>query len=231
MNTPEVFCFILLTAFISPVSLILVIFFLRSQDKSRKTFFFFPPPDKLPHTEVNNINTYVSGVRAGTLLKLIFQNVFPLLVQLRGRPPIRCSPSHNQSLCGAGSGQEGGGRCGWGRESWGQPRGRVTLEQSIRGGSSQFLPHLPGLLTAQSLRDCLGSSAGVFQGESHLKQKRSVPREEKSPETWTQALLSAARGISSESGDHDPDPLPSAPRGSHLGSLGPAPGVRCGPGV
>ena len=97
MNTPELFCFILLTVFITPVSLILVILFLRSQDRSRKTFFF-PPSNKSPHTEVNNINTYVSGVKAGALLKLIFQNVFPLLLQLQGSPPIRISLSHNQSL-------------------------------------------------------------------------------------------------------------------------------------
>lgn len=83
MNTPEVFCFIILTAFMSLVSLILVIFFLRSQDKSRKSFSH---PNKSPHTKVNNINTYVSGVSAGALLKLIFQNVFSALSAATGEP-------------------------------------------------------------------------------------------------------------------------------------------------
>lgn len=149
MNTPEVFSFILLTAFISPVSLILVIFFLRSQDKRKRLFFFlfFFPPNKLPHTEVNNINTYVSGVRAGALLKLIFQNVFLLLVQLQGSRPLRCSSSLPQPEPErrAGRGPRGGGGCTrGGRGCWGRPPGRVVLELSFRGRSSQVLPQLLG---------------------------------------------------------------------------------------
>lgn len=107
MNTPEVFCFIILTAFISLVSLILVIFFLRSQDKSRKTLFFFPHPNKSPHTEVNNINTYVSGVSAGALLKLIFQNVFSALSAATGERSHPQLPDSKYSLCGMALGQEG----------------------------------------------------------------------------------------------------------------------------
>lgn len=49
-----------------------------------------------------------------------------------------------------------------------------------------------------------------------MKLKCSVPRDEKSSETWTQALLSAARWISSESGDHDPDLLALLPLGVPL---------------
>lgn len=156
MNTPEVFSFILLTAFISPVSLILVIFFLRSQDKSRKTFFF-PSPNKLPHTEVNNINTYVSGVRAGALLKLIFQNVFPLLVQLQGGPPIRCFPAHDQSLCGLDSNWEGVGAADGGPES---PGVRPAVGSFWSRASDQGLP---------------GSSPPAWAPVAFLSAQSSVP--------------------------------------------------------
>lgn len=104
MNTPEVFCFIILTAFMSPVSLILVIFFPRSQDKSRKTLLFHP--NKSPHTEVNNINTYVSGVSAGALLKLIFQNVFSALPAATGEPSHPQLPDSEHAPCGMAFGQE-----------------------------------------------------------------------------------------------------------------------------
>lgn len=104
MNTPEVFCFIILTAFMSPVSLILVIFFPRSQDKSGKTLLFHP--NKSPHTEVNNINTYVSGVSAGALLKLIFQNVFSALPAATGEPSHSQLPDSKHAPCGTAFGQE-----------------------------------------------------------------------------------------------------------------------------
>ena len=81
-------------------------YFFPQVSKTRAERLFFLPPNKSPHREVNNINTYVSGVRAGALLKLIFQNVFLLLLQLHGRPPSGTSPSRNQSLWGGGS--EGG---------------------------------------------------------------------------------------------------------------------------
>lgn len=61
-----------------------------------------PPPNKSPHTEVNNTNTAVAGVRAGALLKLIFQNVFLLLLQLQGRPAIGYVPFPQQRLFGVG---------------------------------------------------------------------------------------------------------------------------------
>lgn len=104
MNTPEVFCFIILTAFMSLVSLILVIFFLRSQDKSRKTLFSHP--NKSPRTEVNNINTYVSGVSAGALLKLIFQNVFSALPAATGEPSHPQHPDSAHAPCGSALKQE-----------------------------------------------------------------------------------------------------------------------------
>lgn len=71
------------------------------------------PLNKSPHTEVNNINTYVSGVRAGALLKLIFQNVFLLWLQLQGSPPVRTSRSGIQSLCRGGGGFEEGKNGTW----------------------------------------------------------------------------------------------------------------------
>lgn len=86
--------------FMSPVSLILVIFFPRSQDKSRETLFFFFHPNKSPHTEVNNINTYVSGVSAGALLKLIFQNVFSALPPATGEPSHPQLPNSQYAPCG-----------------------------------------------------------------------------------------------------------------------------------
>lgn len=61
-----------------------------------------PSPNKSPHTEVNNTNTAVAGVRAGALLKLIFQNVFLLLLQLQGRSAIGYVPFPQQRQCGMG---------------------------------------------------------------------------------------------------------------------------------
>ena len=63
-------------------------YFFSSGLKTRAERLFPHPLNKSPHTEVNNINTYVSGVRAGALLKLIFQNVFLLWLQLQGSPPV-----------------------------------------------------------------------------------------------------------------------------------------------
>lgn len=100
MNTPEVVCFILLTAFVSTVTLILVIFFPQVSRQEQKDFFHLP--NKSPHTEVNNINTCVAGVRVGVLFKPIFQNVFLLLLQLRRNPHPEYVPSHNKSLCDVG---------------------------------------------------------------------------------------------------------------------------------
>lgn len=185
MNTPEVFCFILLTVFITPVSLIFVILFLRSQDRSRKTFF--SPSNESPHTEVNNINTYVTGVKAGALLKLIFQNVFLLLLQLQGSPPLRTSLSYNQSLCG-GSSEEG-------RRTWERRPGYVSilgsvpqtdtdLEQKIRDEFSldsflrslhSCLPlYLLGLVTA-TLQNHQRMPFVDAHLESHLQIKCSIP--------------------------------------------------------
>lgn len=145
-------------------------FFPQVSRQEKKTFFFpfFFPPNKLPHTEVNNINTYVSGVRAGALLKLIFQNVFLLFVLLQGSRPLRCCSSLPQPEPErrGGRGPRGRGGCTrGGRGCWGQPPGRVVLGLSIRGRSSQVLPPLQGScgLTAQWLHDRPGSSAGILQ--------------------------------------------------------------------
>ena len=105
-------------------------YFFSSGLKTRAERLFPHPLNKSPHTEVNNINTYVSGVRAGALLKLIFQNVFLLWLQLQGSPPVRTPPSGNQSSCRDGGGSEEGKTGPWERQTgWcdrprGRPRGR-----------------------------------------------------------------------------------------------------------
>lgn len=150
--------------------------------------FFFSPSNKSPHTEVNNINTYVSGVKAGALLKLIFQNVFLLLLQLQGSPPLRTSLSYNQSLCG-GSSEEG-------RRTWEHRPGYVSipgsvpqtdtdLEQKIRDKFSldsflrslcSCLPlYLLGLVTA-TLQNHQQMPFVDAHLESHLQLKCSIPQ-------------------------------------------------------
>lgn len=169
MNTPEVVCFILLTAFISPVSLILVIFFpqvLRQEQKD-----FAPPPNKSPHTEVNNTNTAVAGVRAGALLKLIFQNVFLLLLQLQGRPAIGYAPFPQQRLCGVGpkAGKHDVGdadkvcECPGVGPTIGDHLGPENQGQILSGPHPQAPLLLPAFLAAQPQdRDPLKSSADTL---------------------------------------------------------------------
>lgn len=82
-------------------------FFPQVSRQEQKDSFFFSHPNKSPHTEVNNINTYVSGVSAGALLKLIFQNVFSALSAATGERSHPQLPDSKYSLCGMALGQEG----------------------------------------------------------------------------------------------------------------------------
>lgn len=121
-------------------------YFFSSGLKTRAERLFPHPLNKSPHTEVNNINTYVSGVRAGALLKLIFQNVFLLWLQLQGSPPVRTSPSGNQSLCRDGAGLKKG-KPGLGR---GRPGGVTISGVSLAGGDRPGAEH-----QRQDLSECL----------------------------------------------------------------------------
>lgn len=162
-------------------------YFFPQVSKTRAERLFFLPPNKSPHREVNNINTYVSGVRAGALLKLIFQNVFLLLLQLHGRPPSGTSPSRNQSLWGGGS--EGG-------KGIGEMQTRCCEQVHLAGGDhpgaenqrpvlSGRLPHEPPLLpapfsllslTTQKTPEIPSRGPSGVPAESHLPPKYNISR-------------------------------------------------------
>lgn len=193
-------------------------YFFPQVSRQEQKDFFFPLPNKLPHTEVNNINTYVSGVRAGALLKLIFQNVFLLLVQLQGSPPIDAPLLIIIRVCAAWAprGRQWGTQAG----PLGVPGSAPSSGDSAAEGWRRVFSVGPAPAWAPAASPTPSMVAWGHQrvrstGVS-FEAKCSVPWDEKKySEMWAQALLSAASRICSQSEDQVrsvPNPLPSAPR-------------------
>lgn len=116
----------------------------------------FPHPNKSPHTEVNNINTCVSGVSAGALLKLIFQNVFSALPAATGKPSHPQLPDSECVSCDMALGQESC-ESGFLRSASSQATGECSFQQLLQSstGPAWLLPlffnPMLGLMTSDYL--------------------------------------------------------------------------------